>query len=220
MDISEQAKQRKKKFLELKKQAGSFTKLRTDARKKQYRVYFDKNGDIITFTDSEIQTEDHWKTYDFKQEELQILIGKNINRYRVVKDPKVANMYYIEPRQNEAPEVDVNKNFLFCVSDKTNTKNPEIICKLKGKTVTVTMTDYAKTPYTEIEPSLARKKNKSMLQFYITAPNDPHMMFREFDISLKELLTNESVEYTLDATFDDCSLYTVAIFDRYLMAEQ
>ncbi len=213
--ISDAALARKKAFLEAKKEAGGAEKLASQA--KQYKLYFDKDGNITCFTASEVVVNPEWETYDFSQDQLKILVGKEktINKYRVKKDPNVDNLYSIELRPIENHVIDANADFLYNV-EPSDSKIWDIKVKLTEKHIRVFLSDSVKEEYADVYPISATRNGVRLCKFYITAKDDPHVLFYYTTISLAELLTDEYAQRQLPSDLRSCSVFTVKLFDTYV----
>jgi len=215
---SKEALEKKKKFAELKEKAGSARAVQRDKLLSPYRLYFDKEGNIISLTkeSNTININDAWLTHDFEQDQIQILKGKNLARYIVVQDPNVDGVYSIELKNLDQKVINVDNSFLYHLEKSNNdSENFEILCTMSPKNLVVQLTNTVKEEYREVDAAKAKRKNQKVLYFYITAPNDPHVLFQEIEIQLKELLINNEVNIELQKNVSGCSLYTKKIFDKY-----
>ena len=95
--VSNAALERKKRFLAEKEKAGGIDKLIDKQKEKDWVVYFNESGDIVCFTQTEVDVKDDWQTYEFSQEQLKILTDNNdeLAKYRINVDPTVDNLYSI-----------------------------------------------------------------------------------------------------------------------------
>ena len=194
--ISKQALARKKRFVEAKEKAGGAEALSKSTP--IYRVYFDDEGNITCFTAEDIKPNPNWETYDFDQDQLKILVGKEktINKYRVKKDPNVDNLYSIELRPIENNVIDTNADFLFNV-EFSDTKICDIKIKLTEKHIRVFMNPEIKKEYADVYPINATRNGVRLCKFYITANDDTHVLFYYTTISLAELLTDDYAQRQL-----------------------
>ena len=84
LGISQAALDRKKRFLAEKEKAGSFKDLQEKQKVKDWTVYFNDFGDIVCLTQNDVDVKDNWKTYDFSQEQLKILVDNKDDLASVV----------------------------------------------------------------------------------------------------------------------------------------
>jgi hypothetical protein len=209
---------RKRKFLALKEKAGGAQNLLDSMASAQWRVYFDDQGVITCFTnntDTPIQPE--WRTYDFSREQLQILQGKDLSAYRVHTHPLIDNKYSIEAAREEASPTALATDFLMLV--KPGMQDADVYCEVTENSLVVWLSNDVIEQYAKIDPDLAVRKDMSAMRFYITAPNDPHMMFAKVNVKLSELLREPQVKKPLDNDYRMCSIYTKRCFDKYTRLE-
>lgn len=216
--ITNAASERRKRFLESKKQSGGSAETLIERQKKlPWRLYFDDTGTIQCFTNqSDFQPNKEWLTYDFTQEQLEILKEKDHRKYMVVIDPKVDNLYHIQLRPLEDIYVPTSDDFLMEVESGRADAEYQILCQIKNNSLIVSMHDDIKKEYADVYPISATRNGARILRFYITEPQDPHVMYEYKTVSLADLLTNESVARKLGDDLAHCSIYTNKIFDKYL----
>ena len=215
MEVTNQALERKKRFLAIKEKAGGIHAVRRDVMNRPWRVYFDHTGTILAFTQDETAADgrEDWLTFDFTQEQLGILKDKNTAQYVIVQDPKEAGIFSIEARKVEDYVVNADNTFLYQL--QTDVAGAELVCVLRGEHLTFALSKDIVSKYKGIDPSQARVENKSTLYFYLTSPNDPHILFHEIVLEFAKLLTNSSVTVALDDDYTGCSLYTKKAFKTY-----
>ena len=220
MEVTNAALERKKRFRAIKEKAnGDISAVRRDVMFRPYRLYFDKSGTIVAFTqDENVQVREGWFTHAFTQDQLEILKGKNTAKYVIVQDPKESNVFSIEARKIESYVVNAANTFLYHVYE--NNPSADLECVFNGEQLTLTLSDTVKSEYAEIEPALARINNRHILYFYLTAPNDPHILFHEIVLEFAELLTNNSVTIDLDDDYTGCGLYTKKTFTTYSLGAE
>lgn len=207
---------RRKKFRELKQKAGNIYALRRQALDEQYRLFFDEEGTILTLTkDPDIKVKEHWLTHDFTQDQLEILKGKNTNRYIVKKDPNIDNLYSIEMRKTEAVVLNADNKFLSKLEIDEEQRDFEILCTHNGNNFKVALNNYVREEYRDVDPNLISRSNRKVLFFYFTAPNDPHVLFEEVEVNIRDIVLEDSVNITLTEDLTGCSIYTKKIFDTY-----
>ena len=213
--ISDAALARRQAFVKAKEEAGGIDTLVNQT--KNYKLYFDKEGNIVCFTSSDVEVKPDWLTHDFTQDQLKILIDKEktINKYRVKKDPNVDNLYSIELRPIENNVIDANADFLYNV-EFSDSKLWDIKVKLTEKHIRVFMNPTVKEEYADVYPISATRNGVRLCKFYITAKDDPHVLFYYTTISLAELLTDEYAQRQLPSDLRSCSVFTVKLFDNYV----
>ena len=217
-EISEAALARKKRFLAEKEKAGSAEKLMENLKERDWHLWFDKNGEIVCFTQqTDVLPNKDWLSHDFSQDQLKILVDNqiDINKYWIKVDPHVDNLYSIAVKSIENIFLDSEKDFLDEITYSKSalfdikvsiTNTPEIVVEMNKKT---------KEPYKDVYPISATIKGQRLLKFFITAENDPHVLFHYEVISLAELITETKVKRKLPLDFRHCSIYTIKLFDKY-----
>ena len=142
--VSNAALERKKRFLAEKEKAGGIDKLIDKQKEKDWVVYFNESGDIVCFTQTEVDVKDDWQTYEFSQEQLKILTDNNdeLAKYRINVDPTVDNLYsiqlkeinsiYTESEKEFLNEIEYGKSTSFDVKVAVN--SAELVVNLSNKT--------------------------------------------------------------------------------------
>lgn len=205
---------RKQRFLDLKAKAGGAENLIAETQGNLWKVYFDDSGEIMCFSNNpDLEIEKTWKTYPFTQEQLQILHSKDLSQYRVHIHPLIDNKYSIEPVKEEAHPTALATSFLSQV--KPEAYAADVYCEITKNTFKVWVDNKIKSQYSHVDPDTAVRKGMSAMRFYITAPNDPHILLNKVTVRLSELLKQEHVEKTLDDDYQQCSIYTKQLFDKY-----
>jgi hypothetical protein len=213
--VTDQALERKKRRAEIKEEAGNIRKLRRSLLTREWRVWFDHDGNIITFTQSDLEPKENWNTHDFTQDQLQILVGKDTGRYVVVKDKEIDNLYSIQVRTDNFYKLDKN-SFLAEIKDfEKETDYYAVLCTLSKDCFNVALNTDIKAEYTNIKPKDAIKEGSRNLVFYLTAWKDPHIFLEEISVSLEDLLINNSVDVKISGTPDQFSVYTKKLFQEY-----
>ena len=107
--VSDAALERKKRFLAEKEKAGGIDKLVQTHKEKPWVIYFTKAGEIVCFTQNDVDVKDDWETYDFSQEQLKILIDNmdDLFKYRINVDPTVDNLYSIQLKEINTDELKI-----------------------------------------------------------------------------------------------------------------
>ena len=111
MALSE-AEKRRRRFIKAKKEAGDFYNLQVNEFKKDYTVWYTPDGTIVSVTKEKITPQKGWKSTVFKNEQIEILKGKNLNLYRVVQDPNIDTVFSIELRPIESLYVRSEDDFV------------------------------------------------------------------------------------------------------------
>lgn len=217
-NVSDTASERRRRFLEAKQQSGGSAETLIEKQKNlPWRLYFDSAGSIQCFTNQpDFQANAEWLTHDFTQDQLEILKDKEPRKYMVVIDPKVENLYHIQLRPLEDAYIPTSNDFLVEVELGNKNTEYEILCEIKNNSLVVSMHADVKHEYENIYPISATRNGARILRFYITEPQDPHVMYEYKTVSLADLLTNEVVLRELGDDLENCSIYTNKIFDKYL----
>lgn len=211
------AELRRQRFLEEKeKSGGSAVKLIAQVKNRPWRLFFDEDGEIQCFTqDTDPEILDTWKTHDFSQDQLKILHEKDLRKYRVKIDARVDNLYSIELKPIEDVHKPSTGDFMYEVVSSNDTEDFEIACWIVENQLYVQMHANVKLEYKDIYPVSATRNGFRMLRFYVTAPQDPHIMYEYKTVSIADLLTAPVVKRELGDNLEHCSIYTNKIFDKY-----
>jgi hypothetical protein len=211
------AEQRRQRFLQEKANSGgSVSKLIAQVQNRPWILFFDEQGEIQCFTqDADTQILDTWKTHEFSQDQLEILKEKELRKYRVRIDPKVDNLYSIELKPIEDVHKPSTEDFMYEVVASSD-EDYEIACWIEKNHLYVQMNPSVKAEYKDIYPVSATRNGFRMLRFYITAAQDPHIMYEYKSVSIADLLTSQQVKRELGDNLEQCSIYTNKIFDRYV----
>lgn len=216
-NISNAAEARRKRFIESKNQSGgSADQLMDTLENRPWRVFFDDEGIIQCFTqDGSIDARPDWNTFDFAQDQLDILKKKDIRKYHVIPDPKVENIFSIELRPLQSVKLPSTSDFLYEVTEDLDS-DYEIKCSIKKDKLMVCISDATKQEYADVYPVSATRNGYRILRFYITKPQDPHVMYEYKHVSLSDLLIQDEIYLQLGMDLEHCSIYTNKIFDKYL----
>jgi len=215
MALSE-AEKRRKRFLKEKNKFKNFNELVKHQKEKDKTVWFDDQGNILQISsDYKRKKTVKEKSAIFTQEQLSILDGKDVNLYRVVQDAEIETVFTIDLKQVESPFVENDKEFLQLISKSTSKVFDVEVSNKKGK-FTVKLHNKILKKYKDIEPNLAVSNGKKVLKFYFTSENDPHFMVSNLNISLSELLKKGKITKNLSKKLDQCSIYTIKLFDKYV----
>ena len=215
MALSE-ADKRRKRFLKEKNKFNSFNDLVKHQKQKDKTVWFDKEGNILQISsDYKRKKTVKEKSAVFTQEQLSILEGKDVNLYRVVQDAEIETVFTIDLKSVESPFVENDKEFLQLIP-KSNTKVFDVALTNKNNKFTVQLHSKIIKKYKDIEPILAVANGKKVLKFYFTSENDPHFMISSLNIPLSELLKKQKITKNISKKLDQCSIYTIKLFDKYV----
>ena len=215
MALSE-AEKRRKRFLKEKNKFKNFNELVKHQKVKDKTVWFDDQGNILQISsDYKRKKTVKEKSAVFTQEQLSILDGKDVNLYRVVQDAEIETVFTIDLKQVESPFVENDKEFLQLISKSSSKVFDVEVSNKKGK-FTVKLHSKILKKYKDIEPNLAVSNGKKVLKFYFTSENDPHFMVSSLNISLSELLKKEKITKNISKKLDQCSIYTIKLFDKYV----
>jgi hypothetical protein len=216
-DITSAAEKRRQKFMSRKQESGgSADALMKELKTRPWKLYFSSEGTIECLTQNEVEdVAPDWHTYDFPQEDLENLIDKDLRRYQVVQDTKDKNIFHVELKPIDTVKILSNDQFLQEV-EFGDTEDFDIKCNIKGKKLTVEMSQRIKDEYEGVYPVSATRNGYRILRFYITKPGDPHIMYEYKNTGIADLLINDKVEFDLGIDLEHCGLYTNKIFDKYL----
>jgi len=214
--VSNAALERKKRFLAEKEKAGGIDKLIDKQKEKDWVVYFNESGDIVCFTQTEVDVKDDWQTYEFSQEQLKILTDNNdeLAKYRINVDPTVDNLYSIQLKEITSIYTESEKEFLNEIEYGKSTSF-DVKVAVNSAELVVNLSNKTKEIYKDMYPISATVQGQRMLKFFLTAEHDPHIMFHYEIISLAELITEKKVVRELPGDLRHCSVYTVKLFDKY-----
>lgn len=202
------ASDRKRIFKEAKAAAGgSVDKLIEYLKSRPFKVYFDKSGNITYFGQDDVDPINNWKTHAFSQDQLEILKDADTNKYVVVKDKIVDNVYSIQPKTFE-----MTKRTVTFLEEIISVDDSDVICELSRETISFRFSKNLRRRIGESKPSTPA------LTFYLTAKNDPHWLFKKFSVPTDKLLTKKiSYKLGLDVEISSLSLYTKKVFDTYTL---
>ena len=124
MTLSE-AEKRRRRFLKSKKEAGGdIESLQAQVFNRDFQVHFNKEGDILGYSQEKITKKKNTFIQTFKREQVEILKGKNSNLYKVVQDPNIDTVYSIELKPVESVFVRSDQSFVTIIEkDKKNDNN-------------------------------------------------------------------------------------------------
>ncbi|MDB4335377.1 hypothetical protein OAA05_00915 [bacterium] len=215
MALSE-AEKRRRRFLKAKKDAGGdIESLQAATFNKEFIVYFNADGDILSYSQEKVKKQKGWEQATFTREQVEILKGKNTNLYRVVQDPNIDTIYSIELKPIESVFVRTEQSFVTIIQKDKKT-GAEILVYFEDNKFIVELTSKVLKKYKNIEPALATINGSKELKFYFTSLNDPHFLIHNINISLEKLLSSSKVETKVPPKLNQCSVYTLKLFDKYV----
>ena len=209
------SKTRRQRFLEAKKDAGDFYKLQINEIKKDYTVFYDDEGTIISITKEDVVPQQECNSTIFKHDQVEILKGKNINLYRVVQDPDIETVFSIERRPEESLFVRNEDSFVQLI-EISNEKDFDLSVSLKDSKLKLTLGEKILKKYKGKDAKNITAKGHKEVKIYFTSINDPHFLVYFETILLSELVKNKTIVKEIPEGMDQCSLYTIKIFDKYV----
>jgi hypothetical protein len=215
MALSE-AEKRRRRFLKAKKDAGGdIESLQAKVYHKDFQVLFDKEGNILGYSQEKLAKKKGQFLETFKREQVEILKGKNTDLYRIVQDPNIDTIYSIELKPVESVYVRTEQSFVSIIEEGKKT-GADILVYFENKKFVVEITNKVIKKYAKIEPKLANINGSKILKFYFTSLRDPHFLVHNVNIKLEDLLTNKMVESKIPPKLNQCSVYTLKLFDKYV----
>ena len=164
MALSE-AEKRRRRFLKAKKDAGGdIESLQAATFNRDFIVYFNADGDILSYSQEKVKKQRGWKQATFTREQVEILKGKNTNLYRVIQDPNVDTVYSIELKPVESVFVRTEQSFVTLIEEGKKTGADIIVNFVDGNFV-VAVTKKILKKYKDIEPKLANINGSKVLKF-------------------------------------------------------
>ena len=215
-EVSAEALARKKAFQEAKEAAGGAESLQFKQKNKPWTVYFNQEGDIVCFTDSEVpDVNPEWITHDFTQEQLGMLHGKDLTRYRIRKEETAENVFVVELKPLETVYVSAKEDFLYEIAE-SKARKWDLQLEVHKDDVVVKLGKAVLEQYADVYPISATVKGQRLIKIFITAPDDPHVMFHYQVVSLADLLGNKGeFKFEVDNDFREYGFYTNKLFDIY-----
>ena len=141
------------------------------------------------------------KSYKFKTSDIKIVDeqGKSIGQFMIEEDEH--GVCFIKIKEVKQPKLDVKTDFLSEVTDTS------IDCDVY---ITYTDTDWIVTILSDVTV-------KQNLNFYITPPNDPHILLDKISLTPEMFKDNTTVKIKKEpsVTKTSFSIYTHKIFEKY-----
>jgi hypothetical protein len=173
-----------------------------------YRVYFDQRGEITYFGNDDIKIDPEWLTHDFTPDQLSVLQNAKTEKFCVVKDRLIDNLYSIQTKTYEVTHrkqqhlEEINQDIL----------NADIVCEMHDDKICFTMGSALRSQIGQSKLSV------KTLTFYLTAKGDPHWLFKRLVVPADRMLKKKIVFKTnIKAHKDDLSIYTKKVFDTYAL---
>ncbi len=215
MALSE-AEKRRRRFLKAKKDAGGdIESLQAKEYHKDFQVLFDKEGNILGYSQEKIAKKRGQFLQTFKREQVEILKGKNTDLYRVAQDPNIDTVFSIELKPVESVFVRTEQSFVTLIDEGKKTGADLLVSFADGNFV-VEVTKKVLKKYKDIEPKLANINGSKVLKFYFTSLRDPHFLVHNINVKLEDLLTKQKVSTKVPPKMNQCSVYTLKLFDKYV----
>ena len=182
---------------------------------KDQTVYFLADGTITCISKEIIDVLDTWKSHSFANEQVSILDGKNLNNYRVATNPDDEKMYHIELRPIESLYVKTEDAFVQLI-EPSKSRTFDIKVGFKNGKFFAQASTKIKNKYKGKKPETITAKGSKELVFYFTSVNDPHFLIFVIKFKLHELLKEGIIYKDAPKDLDQCSVYTLKLFDKYV----
>ena len=222
--VSPEALERKKKFLELKKEHQNIEGILAHVTRLEWEVWYDESGTIISASRGENPTREEldkkYNKAEFRPNQVSI-IKKVVNGrdylnwadYRIVVDKFDSSLKSLELKQRNDVRFD---DFYLILVEKIKTKDYSIKIKVNKNKVVVSMHKDLLKKYIEAGINNATINGRTQFNLYFTSKNDPSFLFYTLKISLFDLIENGTVEHIAAGVLDNFSVYTPNLFDRYV----
>jgi len=222
MTVNQAAIDRKNRFLEEKKSVSSVKELVKHKVEQPFTLWFNSEGDILSFSQNEIAPRNGWYTYDFEPEQLSVLYNGTHN-YIVVKDQLVENKYSIQRKVLEEQLISKEEYFLHEVPF-VRVSPRGIRLELTKNHLKIALDTNIKQLYEGISPVKATAKSQRTFEFYITKTGDPHILYDQGSVYFSQLLTSDVVKIKLNKQLPkEVSIYTKKLFEskyRYSVTDK
>lgn len=208
--VTKQALARKEKFLKSKFYNG-LPSTETYMSKPR-KVYFDDLGNIVCITkDEDFDIPDDWKTAKFTVEELRMISGnKSYSAFKVVEE---SGKYCIKHVKS------LNKQSSRMAGELTevpwNTDDVQLNIKVEQDKITVYLSDQGADYLAEFKDNNYIVRGYTYFPVYVCAKNNPSFLIDRFDVSLKELATQNQMTVKTSDDYTQFSIYTLQLFDSY-----
>ena len=220
--VSTEALSRKQKFLELKKEHRDFEGITEHYKNLKWQIWHDENGNIISASkENNDQLDKKYSKAEFTNEQVEIAKVKegiagtmNWDCYKISTDKFDSSVKYLEVKAIEKTNNLYNLDLVLVDYNKTNQYNIKIVV-IKNE-MQITMHSNMINHYEKIKLENAVIKGRSTLPLYFTSVNDPSFLFYKTTVSLGELIKNKIVVKTIPDNLDECSIYTLNLFDTYV----
>ena len=191
----------------LKSQHGTLEEVQKQQTQTTFLVY-DNEGEIFYKGHSKPQDMRKYKNkklIELESSHVSFMSedGRSMAQFIVEEDEHGTPLVTFRPI--DKPTYDVDKEFLSEVEWSGDVAEPDV-WDIK---VNVQQTKF-------IVYLQSKKKVKDNIVLYITALNDPHMLYKKLNINIKDLQENKVLEYKKDYNLNDFSIYTRKIYDKYV----
>lgn len=219
-NLTVDAIERRKRWREEKLAKGGIDSIIQEETDRPWCVWFDQAGNIVCFGQhAPADSPDTWTTYEFPQDDIDKLKAydaHDLSKFRVRPDPQNADRMILDLKPLETIYLSKDRDFLSEIEQDGRPGSAQIVVKLTGDSLHITLAQEVKsTLYKDVFPVSATINGHRLLKFYITAPNDPHVMYAYHTVALADLITQDSVTVKLDADLTGYSVYTQKQFDKY-----
>lgn len=212
-NINPQALARKQRFLQEKGDAGGFEQLVEKNEHRQWFLYFDERGDIMSLSkDSPEQVNPLWQTYNFDQHELAMLAEKDLNQFWVVTDSKGKSKVQLRPQATVYAAMSADDLTVVDFGEGT----ADMYVSIKEDTATIRLDQSVKEQFKNTYPIQATIKGKRIFKLFLTDPEQYNIIYDTITVSMVELLTEEFVSKDMIADLRHCQIHTAPLFDKYL----
>lgn len=213
--VSDAALARKQRFLELKEKHGDINSIQKYQASLPWQIWYNTNGDIVSISKEENAEFDNvYQKASFSNEQVKILLDKNLNLYRIATDEFNSTVKYIEAKPIESTKVISDDHFLYQV-DTLTTRNYDIKVIVSRGHLIIEPHKNLLNKYKDIDKNNAVIKGRKIMPFYITTKNDPSFLLQSIQVSLTSLLTDKKVVIPLELEDDNFSVFTLKLFDSY-----
>lgn len=211
--ISPEALARKKRFLEEKGDAGSFEALVERNEHREWYLYFDERGDIMSLSkETPDKVNSLWQTYAFDQHELAMLAEKDLNQFWVVTDSKGKSKVQLRPQATVYATMSADDVTLVEFGEGT----ADLYVSVKEEVATIALDSAVKEKYKNTYPIQATVKGKRIFKLFLTDPEQHNIIYDTITVSMVELLTQDVVRKDMIADLRHCQIHTAPLFDKYL----
>lgn len=214
--ISNAALARKAAFLKEKEDKGGAEGVLKEYDNKPWRVFHDASGYIKALTRDEdyMHNDTELKITIFPKDQVDILLGdnKNLNDYWIKDNGQGGLTIDLIPQEFNWQLKD--REFITQVTTD-GPENAELNVKIEGDVLKVWVSDEVKKRFEGQYPISITVNNERLLRFYLTAQDDPYIMYNEEVISVAELVVEQVVERKQLMWCEHMSVFTKKAFESY-----